>query len=811
LWTLVAVPAAVGAGRRRAPVRFSNITFDSGDRWTVVPQPPRMILRLRNDNESVIARVDIDPAAPFSGAAGAAVDAAWRAALGGRTAIGAQTRDERDLDDGGTLTVISQAMSGGGGRALAAVVYKGQLTKLVLVADSAMSFAPAQSAFAELAATIEIAQQARPEPTVFVVGVDPSDGFNWNGPAEFMSGIYDYGCREPEDELNELLDGSRAFVGVVRPRTVTFADAVGAVNRVMQEPAAKSNLAAAAALGSKDAPSLYSIGAGTRLLQGDPLGALAQMGVALAAAPTHPNPLFNTASLLAHNGMPNEALAVLGQIESSGKMPKLPLGLNSEGAIAHVRGYAQMLRGELGPAEASLSKARRLEPTLIESTHTLSVVQAAAGRGAAALITYQEGMYRHMPTMLVDCEASDDGPYTVAVKDHPKHCRPPIDQTHDTSHGIPGTLPYFNHPGNVDDLNALAKKIGEEASKLAAEGKALGEAAIALGKQVDQTGGTPYDAWADRMFSLITALDEEEPLIRKLHKQLEAARASAREGVSHPSGNHMQRIIELVGTDEKKMCQAIRDSANNGINQCRPHVSALDTMNRRYIKTWYRLATGLASHVGDPKWHAFISTSLRAELTTFQASFLLEMLTHYGAFFAQSDCVVDGKDPAIRNQAAESAVPCPEMLRGAGLKFTFKLPLPETPGFSFKIQCEKITFELSLDVIKVEGGPLLSAGIGPFAQLELGSKGRYTVFAGVKESITVAGMGESAKEGFYISGDSKGIDAAGVRTTGESVAKTGDWTISQKTSAMDIDYNFLPTVPAPSRGPGIPLTAFGGR
>jgi hypothetical protein len=44
-------------------------------------------------------------------------------------------------------------------------------------------------------------------------------------------------------------------------------------------------------------------------------------------------------------------LAVLSALDAGGRTPALPMGLNPRASTAHIRGYAEMLRGNLAEAE----------------------------------------------------------------------------------------------------------------------------------------------------------------------------------------------------------------------------------------------------------------------------------------------------------------------------------------------------------------------------------------------------------------------------------------------------------------------------
>lgn len=797
--TLAAAPAA-------DEVRYSNIKFQLGGNWEVARQSTTsMELRSTNDVIKTAVRVTITPYTMFEGTLDQALDTAWTGALAGHAANGDVSRDgEREVVEGGSLNSQSAAVTPVGGRAVAVVKQGSRVTRLLMTADTEVAYGVSTAFFGFLLSTIEIvpdgpvtsgAQGAGGGP---VAGPDPSDGFDWDGPDWFEYGVYDHDCRSLGDEYAELVRANNGLVGAVKPRAMTLPDSLARVRTMLAIPEAKAQFDAATKAASGQSPKIFVAGAAARLMEGDPYGALAHMLAGVTAAPEDPTVLFNFASVLAHVGMPNESLAVLSKLNASDRKPEVADGIPPDAAISYLTGYDEMLRGNLAEAKAKLKSTIQAEPFLNEASLSLALIEAHQGGDGKA--TYRKGAYRFKPTKLVFCSNDKSSE------------RPPVDDMFDTSKGKAGVLSNFRHPKNVDELQKFMEYRGAVlVPRLTAAAEAA-QARVQAHPSPRTVDPSPYDVWADRMSMLMEGLDENEPLILKLQADVDASEKDVHNAAEIHIGGLVKKDLALLAAGGPIPCDEVRSNINQALGGMRAYLVHWELMQRRYARTWYRMTTGLNSHIGDPKWHEFNDASLRAQLLALDGLMLEGIAGVYGGIATQlpmvQDCLQDAQSDGSL-QTSEDSDGCPPGMKGLGFKYSFELgagglnPAKTLPKLGFKVDCKKFTIEVEYPALKVPLlGPLGELSLGGFAQLEMGHKGDWSVFAGAKGSASAArGPGVSEKAGIYASGNARdGLTDLGGRVSLDAAGKSSEFAISKSDS---MDFSIMPSPTPPVRGPGL--------
>jgi tetratricopeptide (TPR) repeat protein len=798
-------PSDDGGPRRQDPVpgqagaktRFSNIKFSLG-LFKIESSSPNMVLRPSTAGIDSQARMIITPAEPFAGTLKAGCEAAWNALKSGHTVKGeVYTSESMNVPGGGKLMHMGAQFEPEGGAVAIVVVADGKITKLNATINTDVAFQLVGMSLGAFLISIEIAKDA-PNPTGTgsagpPTGPDPGDSFDWDGPDKMEYGIYDHGCRVVEEEFDELLRSNQGLVGSVRPRTVTYTNALNAARLTLQDPEAKKQYDHAAAYGSKEYPKVFLASAATRLMDGDSFGALAQILAGINEAPNDPTLLFNLASILACINMPNESMAVLKQLGSLGKKPNMAAGIDPDVAMNYLAGYNEMLRGNLPEASAKLKAVINADPFLNEASHCLALIAAKQGGNGKSI--FKKGLMRFPIRKTAFCVEGQDDPI-----------RPSVDEMFDCSHGIPGKLCEFRQPNGIDNYKTFVKVIGRLMEEQTAELEAR-KAAVLANVAPIKTNPSPYEKWAEQFFDLMQGLEENEPLFLKLQTDIEKSRKDFQQAAAIHYERLMRRVTELSLDPTPHKCSLYRDASAQALNAIRPYVVHLELMHRRYAKSGYRVLTGMLARYGKGPWRNTVEAYVRSWLTEADVSMVLEVWNCYGTINAgiagiiHETCLADGN--GVGNMIPQpNLIPCPPALKGVGFKYALGLP-GDGPKVGAKVDCNGVTFDIDFPFLKAKApSGLIEYGAGGFGQVEMKWGGEWNVFMGLKGNLGVGGVHGQEKVGIYVKGNVQdGATELGGRVAFEGQAKAGDYTISQKGESMD--FAIIPAPKPEKLGPGL--------
>ena len=475
------------------------------------------------------------------------------------------------------------------------------------------------------------------------------------------------------------------------------------------------------------------------------------------------------------------------------RKPILASGVDATAAIAYLTGYAQMLRGELAPAKSQFSAAIGRDRFINEAVQALALIQAHEGNGQQGKETYLASLWRFKPKQLVFCGAQG----TKADE----QARPPIDEVFDTSMGKPGELVHFWHPARTDDLRRWDKDIGDLLTERGAIMQKAAARMQALAPKVNLSQSrTPDDAYNEKMTLLLEGLDEQEPYVVKLMKAEEAVRTKTEASVGQAGEVYGRENMKFAMSPTRNICPLQRAAATRGIQAVGGPAKELELAMRRTARDWYKMATGLNAKIGDKDWHEYNQASLTVQLETLNVLLLESMNASYGHFGADTDCQEDIPDQPLTGQAVAGGTPCDTILGNMKFKHSFEIPdVPNGPKFSFEVGCDKMKADIQYDLLKAKGGGF-GTGLGGIAQVEIGRKGDYTVFAGAKADVSGPLASGSIRSGFYAKGDSSGLKELGGRfEMGSKLGPKG----MQRESKERMDFNILPTPPAGERGPAL--------
>jgi tetratricopeptide (TPR) repeat protein len=604
--------------------------------------------------------------------------------------------------------------------------------------------------------------EKRPEcqpPRILGIGGGGAGGnrvtFNWNGPGRIDFGIYDHGCLDYGMEFEHLLSANRSLVASVTPRDLTWEAALTAARAVLGDPAAKAAYESVLELAKHPAYGSYQPATAASVIAGEPDAVLTTLLAAVERKPDDANALFSFASALAQRGLANEAAAALARLRTLTPGVSMPLGVDAPAALDHLTGYTDMLRGRLGEARSKFSAAIAREPFLYESAHSLALLQAHEGNGAAAKRTYLAGMWRFKPKYLVACGGRGE-----------EKARPPVDDMFDTSKGIEGKLPEFWHPDKASDLKPFYEQMGVLARASIAEAAPLQQRTIALSNNARFAGGSedPYDAFAEKMSELISSLDETEPYVLQVKDDLDAAVAKAEEIAAQNQASVLERVTELAGRPGNH-CPTYRSLISQGVRGVLPHAERVEAAYREYARVWYKMATGLNWHLGDPVWFEYNDVSLRAELVAMRSGMLAQMMTYYGF---PADLVQECPEEFVPYGPpvpvpTEQGLRCENVLGGQTIKMDFEPPAG-APGPKFNVEagCDKIKIDGNWDAVNAKApGFGLKMG-GRFSGTFERHKG-FSMFGGVGADVQALGQSGSFKAGGYVEGDAAGLTGLGGR------------------------------------------------
>lgn len=602
----------------------------------------------------------------------------------------------------------------------------------------------------------------RPEcqpPRILGIGGGGAGGtrvtFDWNGPGRIDFGIYDHGCLDYGMEFQQLLSANRSLVASVTPRDVTWEAALTAARTVLATPNAKAAYDSVLELAKQPAYLSYQPASAASVVAGEPDAVLATLLAAVERRPNDANAVFAFASALAQRGLANEAAAAIARLRTLTPGLSMPLGVDAQAALDHVTGYTAMLRGRLGEARSKLSAAIAREPFLYEAAHSLALLQAHEGNAAAGKRTYLAGMWRFKPKYLVACGGRGED-----------KARPPIDDMFDTSNGVEGKLPEFWHPDKAGDLKPFFEQMGALALASTAEGVPLQQRVIAMSDNARFAGGSddPYDAFAEKMTELISSLDEVEPYVLQVKDELDAAVAKAEEIASQNQASVLERVVELAGRPGNH-CPTYRSLISQGVRGVLPHAERVEAAYREYARVWYKAATGLNWHLGDPVWFEYNDVGLRAELVAMRSGMLAQMMTYYGF---PADLVQECPEEFVPYGPpvpvpAEKGLSCQGVVGDQTFKMDFEPPAG-APGPKFNVEagCDKIKIDGNWDAVNAKApGFGLKMG-GRFSGTFERNKG-FSMFGGVGADVKALGQSGSFKAGGYVEGDAAGLTGLGGR------------------------------------------------
>jgi hypothetical protein len=642
-------------------------------------------------------------------------------------------------------------------------------------------------------------------------GYDPHSSIDWDGPDVMVRSALDHEPTSNNEIKRDFAASASGLHSSIPAKNLTFDQAMSSVKALFNGADHASTLNALRT-NRRAFPSAAELQAAAfqGSLGGNSGFALACLLVIQERTPLDPTALFNMSGILAQIGMPNEALAILGKIDSLGKLPTVAWGYDPKACIAYVRGYSQMLIGKLQEARASLEASVAADPSLSDAKYTLSIVEQAIGRSFKKHL--YEGFTRVLNPQAMYCGTMYDDDPSEEVS--PANIVIPVPKMFDLSQGKDGALPSMSHPASGQQLLRLTKILPERSKADMAEvtDRAKQEEAIYASYLHPRLTGSPrrmqdrIDQDIFRMIKIdqtrVVELHRLAALISKTDREFNEATLKIQKHIA-------EEVLAMVkqGLKDEVLKARKRSLYAQAINDVKPFAQAYDLAVRRRYKSWFKYATGVAASVTDPKWREYVDSHIKRQS-------VLEWMRLYGKVIVLYHACAHVTDDLYTPDASVgplNPVTHQELgLCNASMK-NHKLELKVAKLVSLKMACDKVELEIAEDMAKLEP---LGLKVGPFINIGASSKGDLTVYFGAKgsfgTSVGPVDASVTAKSGGYIKVDKSGLKDLGMKVDFSGGATGGEGSLKGTTKIDSMEFSFMPTPPrtSPVRNHGLSL--FGG-
>jgi hypothetical protein len=634
------------------------------------------------------------------------------------------------------------------------------------------------------------------KPCITVISQDGYDEIDWNGPDIVSRSPLDFPCFSARVEMERFKRATAGIASSVPARSLTYPQALTAVQGLFSSGNASKALAEfrMAAKGPAGPEVLERTGI-LAALQGDLPYTLAALLTRHEASSNDPTALFNLASALTYAGMPNEAIAMLDKIASTGAKPDVAFAIQPQAALDYLRGYDLLLTGKLGDSQSLLSRAFTADPTLTDASYALAIAEQAQGSDPRKHML--QGRIRSYSGPWIYC--GDKYALDPLVHADDDKVGPPADQLFNLSKGTPGVLPQLRHPLNGEQLLSMMEKVGVESQKLMQEAISYSQRADAIleNQLAPRLRSNPslQDLTDQALYEM---LDEGQASLKPLQRMRLAREARDNEmqdaierDVQQQKDKYM-RLAQMVDSDDRR--DLARDMVATSLSRRRVSINAWDTALRQQYRAWHKYATGLAGYMTDETWRQYADLRIKAWGATQWVTLYSGLIGGYARAVPVAHELYAPPPPLPEPPGPpdQSLWRCePQMERGLSRSFTSpsKLGAPDVK-MSASMDCDKAALRVDSDLASsklsdafrvpyerqlndsltmqrqaaIPGAGLVpqpSGSVGVFGEVSVARRtGDVTVYAGPKAEIS--GIGE-VRDGAYATRDSDGIKEFGIR------------------------------------------------
>jgi hypothetical protein len=355
--------------------------------------------------------------------------------------------------------------------------------------------------------------------------------------------------------------------------------------------------------------------------------------------------------------------------------------------------------------------------------------------------------------------------------------RRPIGEVFDLSAGNPGSFPAFPHARSAAEFpeaSARMAAISEAATRLLSQATQSPGPVVEEHKNIAQAYAFETYLLAGNQMEYVTTAhagdrpdDIPDPDMRREATALWDAFQRFNDRVAKA---HERAAQEMASISDNSRCGEHLRIADRAMAASDAAFTDFEKAYRQMFAFAHHRATGIAANIADPAWHQ----AAIADITKWSAMSILNLFTMAtGAYVVvgyAGDCIGPQAKADSTDVAASDAARCSPFLRGVSIKFSTKFSKGTgLPAFSTKIDCEKVTTEIS--------GP---GWIGPYVAADWTPKGKLTLTGGIKATppVDILPFTATGKVGVYVTATSEGITDGGIKGSVSSDAKVGPVAVS---------------------------------
>ena len=556
--------------------------------------------------------------------------------------------------------------------------------------------------------------------------------------------------------------------------SMSLATALSHINKQLQRSASAKALRAFAR--SKDARTAVTAADGifAGLAEGKPWAAIDAALRVHQLAPRDAGPLITLAGLVAAQGMPQEALALLDAAKRWKASGTGPMGISFQAIANNNRGYALILLGNPRQAQRYLRGAMNAAPALSEARINLDPAQQCQW-------VMLPGGSRGNPPVIADPPFTREDSASDWTTDDQGNPVSVTSDVYDLSQGTQWAPIEIALPESPDEAEAMGGG-GAYYDLVAAQLQYAADADDQQAQQLENQVKAPNLQTQERQAALVSALGAAEwqpdlkPLFMAVKTQIDSLDQASRPGgeldPAKPYSDAQAQFPQCDGSPDPNGCedqivqQVCVPERQQEFTQWISRMKELNDSDLRWEDAYWQYATGVAANSADPALNKLLQLSAESEImspngATLGASEPNPYPNRYGVVTVAfewttglSSCqTTPPQSPSTGNLPTEQDSPaCPKQLDG------WKAAVEIDELFKIGVKCDEISFEAG------------TGWLGPFTNVTFNRHGQVTVFAGVQAGAGGSGIQEGA---FVVAGPGGNIVDGGLRISGTASAGAG--------------------------------------
>jgi hypothetical protein len=637
------------------------------------------------------------------------------------------------------------------------------------------------------------------------IGIVPGDEIDWDGPDYVRRSFLDFSCFDVEGALANFSLHTAGIASRVPAANLSYDQAIANVRAIFESGEGSGVLTRARADMAKLRPDeLAARGA----VSNDMTYGLAALFAGHEAKEDDPSLLFSLAGALTQRGMPNEALAMLDKIRTAGSMPEVGFAASPAAALDYLRGYAQLMTGQLQQSRSLLAGAFAADPTLTDASYALAVADAAIGNDPRKPML--EGYFPAYSGELMYCGDKYDLNPTIDREE--EEVAPPADKLLDLSKGTFGVLPQLRHPTNGQQLLADMEEMAGTAfgllqQQIALNTRASALYARALAPRFRNGQQSPQDE-TDR--AIVDMLDESKASLKPLQRMRRVREQRGQDVVDtidrdlRSQRDKLWRYSQIADVVERR-AEALglaRDIVLTGMTRRRTSINGYDMAAREHFRNWHRYATGLVGYITDDSWREYAELKIQEAQIVAWHSLYVTVVSGYGQGLPNGrEIYPPDPGPPLIQPTPQPPWRCSEAQQNNSVEVeVLRLPgFGPSYGLSASMNCDKQSLEADAIIAGINGPMSMGATFGGFIEASRTRAGDYSLFAGPKASVDAGVFKAGVKDGLAATWDSEGIKEIAFKV--EASVDLGGGGAKRTLSSFDGDSAKFTIWAAPPRPP----------